>query len=358
MINSEAQGYYQQANEAFVEENYQSAYSLYSQAIAIDSSRPDIYLKRAQAASKLAQHLNAVNDANRVLELISNSGANKNEKSGLIAKANMRLGLSLFELDRYEEAHGAFMAVLSITPDDATAKTWLRKAAAEIEASKSKIETQPIAIPPPSSTMNTPARVRHEWFQNENFVTITIFIKNVKADTVNIVFAERAISVTVKLPIGADYSLELDPLAHAIVPADSKYSVLSTKIEIKCKKEMMGLKWGTLEGEDEMVGAPQLMGSANVDASARPSYPTSSKKARDWDKLTKEVETEKPEGDAALNSLFQQIYKDADDDTRRAMIKSFTESNGTALSTNWTEVGKGRVETSPPDGMEARKYEM
>ena len=38
------------------------------------------------------------------------------------------------------------------------------------------------------------------------------------------------------------------------------------------------------------------------------------------------------------------------------MMKSYTESNGTALSTNWEEVSKGKVETSPPTGMEARKW--
>ena len=92
-------------------------------------------------------------------------------------------------------------------------------------------------------------------------------------------------------------------------------------------------------------------------AGAAPVYPTSSKKAKNWDALEKEAakEEEKADGDKALNQLFAQIYKDADDNTKRAMMKSFTESNGTCLSTNWDEVGKAPVETRPPEGMIAKK---
>ena len=36
-------------------------------------------------------------------------------------------------------------------------------------------------------------------------------------------------------------------------------------------------------------------------------------------------------------------------------VQSFTESNGTTLSTNWKDVGKGKVETKPPEGMFAKK---
>lgn len=78
---------------------------------------------------------------------------------------------------------------------------------------------------------------------------------------------------------------------------------------------------------------------------------------KDWNKLVRELDKdqEKLEGEAGLNALFQQIYSNADDDTKRAMMKSFIESNGTCLSTNWAEVGSKKVETRPPEGMVAKK---
>ena len=92
-------------------------------------------------------------------------------------------------------------------------------------------------------------------------------------------------------------------------------------------------------------------------------YPTSNKKKIDWSTADKIVETEldaKPEGDEALNNLFKEIYGNANDETRRAMMKSFQTSGGTVLSTNWDEVKKadyeGKDRPSPPDGQEYRDW--
>lgn len=81
---------------------------------------------------------------------------------------------------------------------------------------------------------------------------------------------------------------------------------------------------------------------------------------RNWDavaRLSGADEEEKLEGDAALNKVFAGIYKNATDEQRMAMMKSFQESGGTVLSTNWDEVGKAPVQGSPPQGMEMRRWD-
>lgn len=62
------------------------------------------------------------------------------------------------------------------------------------------------------------------------------------------------------------------------------------------------------------------------------------------------------EGDN-INSLFEKIYSGSSPEIQRAMNKSFTESGGTVLSTNWNEVKEKKVDMKPPDGTEFREWE-
>ena len=85
-------------------------------------------------------------------------------------------------------------------------------------------------------------------------------------------------------------------------------------------KKVDGIRWTQLEGE-----APVL--KQIVPPSEPVVYPSSAPRKKDWDKiesqLKKEEAEEKPEGEAALNQLFQQIYSGGSDEIRRAMNKSF-----------------------------------
>ena len=160
-----------------------------------------------------------------------------------------------------------------------------------------------------------------------------------------------------KLPDGTDYVLKLN-LLFPIIADQCSFAVMKTKVEIKMKK-CDGIRWTALEGQ-----APTYVKHIPIvtDSAAQPpAYPSSAPKKKDWDKIeseiTKEEAEEKPEGEAALNQLFQKIYCEGSDEIRRAMNKSFQESGGTVLSTNWSEVAKEKVTVKPPDGLEFKKWD-
>lgn len=83
--------------------------------------------------------------------------------------------------------------------------------------------------------------------------------------------------------------------------------------------------------------------------------------SKNWDQIVKDIEKEEEEeekrGEGSVDQLFKKIYANGSEEVRKAMNKSFQESGGTVLSTNWGEVSKAKVEVKPPDGCELKKYD-
>ncbi|XP_059483097.1 protein SGT1 homolog [Neocloeon triangulifer] len=195
----------------------------------------------------------------------------------------------------------------------------------------------------------TAPAVRIDWYQTETHVTVEAMAKKVDPEKSVIQISSQTVTIDAKLSNGDEYKKDIH-LSFEIIPDQSSYKIMSTKIELKLKKRD-GIRWEKLEGDETsrpMPAHPEASGGS----SGPPKYPSSSKAAKDWDKIT--IEDEKEDG---IDQLFQKIYAEGSDEIRKAMNKSFTESNGTVLSTNWKEIAGGKVEMKAPDGQEFKKWE-
>nr|UNO37372.1 putative suppressor of G2 allele of SKP1 [Fagopyrum esculentum] len=352
------------AKEAFIDDHFELAVDLYSQAIDLNPNHAELFADRAQANIKLQNYTEAVADASRAIEL-----------NPSMAKAYLRKGTACMKLEEYQTAKTALQAGASLAPGDSRFANFIRECDERIaeETGTLPAVTLPTSSVAASIAHDAPSlnslsssaitatsakpKFRHEFYQKPEEVVVTIFAKGIPSKNVSVDYGEQILSVTIDIPGEEPYHFQ-PRLFGKIVPAKCKYQVLSTKIEIRLAKAE-AIQWTSLEFSKE----PSVPQKINVSSAVvnRPTYPSSKGRAVDWDKLEAEVKKEEKEekldGDAALNKFFQEIYRDADEDTRRAMSKSFVESNGTVLSTNWKEVGSKKIESTPPDGMEVKKWE-
>jgi suppressor of G2 allele of SKP1 len=88
----------------------------------------------------------------------------------------------------------------------------------------------------------------------------------------------KSLSVSIALPNASNstYVLDLEPLFSEIRVDECSHKVMGTKVEIRLRKKVDGVKWEALEGVvEESDKVFQVMGSVEQE---RPSYPSSSKK--------------------------------------------------------------------------------
>ncbi|XP_059201309.1 protein SGT1 homolog isoform X2 [Centropristis striata] len=313
--------------DSFIDEDPQQALKDLNGALKGDSDNAEWFCQRAYAHILLKNYNCAVEDAKKAQQLQPS-----------LPLAFMRTGIAEYHLKQYESAHASFTQGHQLDDSDTTFEVWIKRCEEKLGVRTQSDNVTP-AVP----------HVKHDWYQTESQVIVTVMAKNVPKDGVCVSFTERELSITIRLASGDNHDLNFH-LLHAIDPQQSTFKILTTKVEFKMKKTD-AIRWEKLEGEGQ---------ESNIKHFNPNEYPTSSQQACKWDKIVvdigEEENTDKLEGDAALNKLFQQIYSDGSDEVKRAMNKSFMESAGTVLSTNWVDVGKRKVEMNPPEDVEYKKY--
>jgi hypothetical protein len=147
-----------------------------------------------------------------------------------------------------------------------------------------------------------------------------------------------------------------------------------TALDIPLKEQVSGFSWSSdpstkglkltlKKGEPNKVwrgltpnpghSLPTFLTIKNTSDYMQENQQQISKKEKNWDKIVEEEEAtdlkeKNYDCDPALH-FFKQIYENADEDARRAMLKSFSESGGKALSTNWKEVKEKDYAKEVPD---------
>lgn len=294
-----AQPFFRGFSDALIDEDPQAALEELTKALEQKPDDAQYYCQRAYCHILLGNYCDAVADAKKSLELNPNNST-----------AILRKGICEYHEKNYAAALETFTGGQKLDNADTDFIVWIKRCQEAQNGSQSEESV---------SQQTHQSKIKYDWYQTESQVIITLMIKNVQKNDVNVEFSEKELSALVKLPSGQDYSLKLR-LLHPIIPEQSTFKVLSTKIEIKMKKPE-AVRWEKLEGQGDVLKPKQFI------ADVKNLYPSSSHYTRNWDKLVGEIKeeekNEKLEGDAALNKLFQQIYSDGSDEVKRAMNKSF-----------------------------------
>jgi suppressor of G2 allele of SKP1 len=388
--------------QALQNSDYPAAVKYLTLAISSTTGTPSPLwlIQRSTAYQRTSKHDLALADADSAL-----LAAIKRGKRDLMATAHFRRAVALHGLKRYgnarlclhwcgklnEKEKGLTIWIAKVKNDfDAAGgddaecnQTTVKEIPDPVEEVKSEVEEKkvdkgkgkakenngvvvPTPAPVPVAAAQTPKeKVRHEWYQSPNSVTISIFAKGIPKEQADIIIAEGSLEVS--FPIAASnstYDYTVQPLFSAVDTSKSSFRVTPHKIEILLQKAKPGLKWSSLEGTEPIPStatsdSPPSKIPAEIlhpKQDAAPAYPTSSRTGpKNWDKVVEDKEGNDEEG--GVDDFFKKLYANADPDTKRAMMKSYQESNGTSLSTVWDEVGKKKVETSPPEGMEAKAWD-
>jgi suppressor of G2 allele of SKP1 len=163
--------------------------------------------------------------------------------------------------------------------------------------------------------------VRTDTYQTAKTCAVVLYTKG--HQVANLVTHPETDSLTIEMEIDGTPAVKAWKFFGNVDPASIKVSAGRATTEITLAKASPG-NWARVEAD-----AAEL-----------------AKLYERWSQMKAPKEEEEKNDD--LDHFFQKIYKDASPEAQRAMMKSFTESQGTVLSTNWEDIGNRHVDPQPP----------
>ena len=167
-----------EAMEAFVDDDFEKAFELYTRVVEKAPDNASSWIHRSATLLKLSRPTEALADAEKAVTL-----APKNPK------AHLRRGMALFELGRKPEARACFVAGREHDPMSRQLLQWLGKC----EASEASPETagtnlsdassgdadptstEPVGLSAAVTEGDAPVvAYKHQWYQSQTHVTIEV----------------------------------------------------------------------------------------------------------------------------------------------------------------------------------------
>lgn len=245
----------------------------------------------------------------------------------------------------------------------------------------------PTPAPEERSNDNLLAMVpKYQYYQSDKFVTVQILEPRVQASDLTVRFQTDHLTVTL-VKAGRCWTIICGNLYDDILVDRCRTVIKDEKIVLKLAKANVSYEWpellskkkigesksgnttaATSDAVPESADAPLLASDAPSQAShtatqssapsSAPTRPKPYASSKDWNKIEKDILQQVEDDSDPTNRLFQTIYANADEDTKRAMIKSYQTSGGTVLSTNWKEVKDADYEKEriAPKGMEWKNW--
>ncbi|KAM7272291.1 hypothetical protein ACFE04_026954 [Oxalis oulophora] len=186
------------AKEAFIDDHFELAVDLYTQAIQLNSTNALLFSDRAQANIKLNNFTEAVADANKAIQLDPS-----------LSKAYFRKGVACMKLEEYQTAKAALEIGASLAPGDSRFTKLINECDARIAEETGELPIQSVETPDanlvssdnvqqveelvPQLPVVAKPKYRHEFFQKPEEVVVTIFAKHVPNDCIVVDYGEQIV---------------------------------------------------------------------------------------------------------------------------------------------------------------------
>ncbi|GFE54748.1 SGT1 Git7 [Babesia ovis] len=177
-----------------------------------------------------------------------------------------------------------------------------------------------------------PPRHRLDWYQDNETLSIVVYATNVNPEDLTVKWDSSHLSINYTLlePRDPDSTTQtVQPLNIQLFAPITEDGNISSGYKLECSEKKFELRF-----KKQTSGWWPTLEASNITTQK----PCSFSKIDETILTDDSTEQTNSNAEEKFLQMLKEIYAKGDDDTKRAMMKSFSSSGGSALSTNWDKV--------------------